>query len=244
MDKVISGQPWGMWGTTWLGALILAVFYSIQGLVAYAFAAAIVADQPGIAVEQLSTQVETNGQLWAVATCATGVLCTLLIFLLARIRRGISVRDYLGLRALPWRLLLAWLCVGMAVVMVVDGIMVLAGLNIIPVFWVDAYQTAVYLPLFWIALIVAAPVFEECLFRGFLFTGWSNTRLKSAGTVVLTSVLWTLMHAEYDIVHLMTVFAYGLVLGLARSRTGSLMAPLLIHGAINLVATVQITLLV
>ena len=100
------------------------------------------------------------------------------------------------------------------------------------------------LPLFWIALVIAAPLFEEFLFRGFLFSGWLNTRLRATGTILLTSALWTLIHVQYDVVQLLVVFVYGIVLGLARYRTGSLIAPLVIHGAINMIALLQVTLLV
>lgn len=239
-----DGQPWGPWITAGLGAFVLAIFILTQGLVSYAFATVVVAGQPSMGPEAIAEYLENNGQLWAIVTCATGVLCTSLILLLARLRRSIGVREYLGLRVLPWRSLLIWLGIGMVVIAAIDGAMLLAGQEIVSEFWISAYRTAAPLPLFWIALVIAAPVFEEFLFRGFLFSGWLNTRLGEAGTIFLTSVLWTLIHAEYEVVQLLVLFLYGIVLGLARSRTESLIAPLVIHGTINLVATVQLALLV
>lgn len=196
-----------------------------------------------MAPEELASHLESNGQLWALATCVTGVTCTLLILLLARIRKSIGVRNYLGLRVLPWRLVMTSLAIGIVVVAAIDGIMLLAGQEVIPEVWINAYQTANSLLLLWIALIIAAPLFEEFLFRGFLFSGWLNTKLKATGTILLTSALWTLVHVQYDLVHLLAIFVYGIVLGLARYRTRSLIAPLVIHGAINLAALVQVTLL-
>ena len=233
-------HPGGFWNTTGLGALVLAVFALIQVLVFFVFAEAILGEQPGVTVEELAT----NGHLMAVATCATGVVCTLLILLLTGIRRGIGVRDYLGLRLLPLRSVLAWLGIGIAVAIATDGIMLLVGRAIVPEFMTNIYRTATNLPLFWIALVIAAPLFEEFLFRGFLFSGWLNTRLRATGTILLTSALWTLIHVQYDVVQLLVVFVYGIVLGLARYRTGSLIAPLVIHGAINMIALLQVTLLV
>ena len=43
---------------------------------------------------------------------------------------------------------------------------------------------------------------------------------------------------------MLVVFVYGIVLGLSRHRTGSLVTPLAIHGVINLAATLQVALLV
>ena len=233
-------QPRGFWGTAGLGALVLAVFSLIQILVFFVFTEAILGESPGVPVEELVN----NGHLLAVSTCATGVLCPLLILLLARIRQGIGVRDYLGLRLLPWRSVLAWLGFGIAVAIATDGIMLFFGREIVPEFMINVYRTATNLSLLWIALVIAAPLFEEFLFRGFLFAGWLNTRLRATGTILLTSALWTLIHLQYDVVQLLVVFVYGIVLGLARYRTGSLIAPLVIHGAINLIALVQVTVLV
>ena len=134
--------------------------------------------------------------------------------------------------------------IGIAVAIATDGIMLLVGREIVPEFMTNIYRTATNLPLFWIALVIAAPLFEEFLFRGFLFSGWLNTRLRATGTILLTSALWTLIHVQYDVVQLLVVFVYGIVLGLARYRTGSLIAPLVIHGAINMIALLQVTLLV
>ena len=78
-----GGQPWGFWGTTGLGALILAVSVLIRILVAIVLAVPILVEQPDFAVEELFD----NGQFLAVSTCATGVLCPLLILFLARVRR-------------------------------------------------------------------------------------------------------------------------------------------------------------
>lgn len=237
-------KPWGFWGTTGLGALVFAIFLLVQGLIFYAFAQALQDGQSGIPMEELILQLESNGQAVALSTCATGILCTALILLLARVRRGIGVREYLGLQALPWRTLLAWLGIGIAVALASDLIMLLTGREVVREFMIEIYRTATNLPLLWIALVVAAPLFEEFLFRGFLFRGWLNTRLGATGTILLTSALWTAIHLQYDMVDLSVVFVYGILLGLARYRTGSLIAPLVIHGAINLAAIVQVMLAV
>ena len=223
-----------------LGALVLAVSVLIQYLIVFAFGEAILGARSGVTVEGLAN----NGHLLAVATCATGVLCPLLILLLAQVRQGIGVREYLGLRALPWRSLFDWVGIGIVVALATDGIMLVLEREIIPQFMIDIHGTAENLPLFWIALIVGAPLFEEFLFRGFLFRGWLDTRLRATGTILLTSALWTLIHVQYDAIQLLVVFVYGIVLGLARYRTGSLIAPLVIHGVINLLALIQVTLVV
>jgi membrane protease YdiL (CAAX protease family) len=44
-----------------------------------------------------------------------------------------------------------------------------------------------------IALALAAPVTEEIVFRGFLYRGFSESRIGVAGTIALT-VAWALIH--------------------------------------------------
>ena len=173
-----SATPWGFWGTAGLGLVVALAFLLIQGFVSGFFAASIMQAQPDIAQEDLMKQLEGNGLAIAVATCATGVLCTALVLLLARIRRGISVREYLALRFPPLRSLLVWLGVGLGVAAASEGLLLLLGEESVPEFMISAYQTAVYLPLFWVALVVAAPLFEEIFFRGFLFQGWSQSKLR------------------------------------------------------------------
>ena len=235
-----GGAPWGFWGTAGFAALTLVLFYLTQGLVAVGF---LIHEPPDIDPEQLATYLEGNGLFISIAVCVAGVVCTLTVLLLARLRRGISVREYLALRMPAGRSLLLWLGIAVAVVVAIDAILMLAGRDTVPEFMIKGYRSAVYLPLFWFTLVIAAPVSEEFLFRGFLFRGWMDSRLRATGTILLTSAIWCLIHIQYGFVELLVVFAYGIVLGFSRYRTGSLVTPLVIHGVINLGATLQVALL-
>jgi Type II CAAX prenyl endopeptidase Rce1-like len=53
----------------------------------------------------------------------------------------------------------------------------------------------------WIALVVAGPLNEELLFRGFLYRGWARSPRAVVPAVVAISMLWASIHApgyEYD----------------------------------------------
>lgn len=238
-----SGAPWSFWGTTGLTVLVMLLFFLVQTLVGFGFLYSVEYDQSGTDPEQTAQFMMGNGLLLAIATCITGVICTSAILLLARLRRGISVGDYLALTMPTGRSFLLWLGIAVAVVFATDAIRVLAGRDMVPEFLVEAYRSAVYPPLLWLALVIAAPVFEEFLFRGFLFRGWMETRLRETGTILLTSATWCLLHFHYDIAELLAVLALGIVLGYSRSRTGSLVTPLVIHALVNLLAIMQVALL-
>jgi len=94
-----------------------------------------------------------------------------------------------------------------------------------------------------LAFCVAAPISEELFARGFLYRGWSESFLKPAGAILLSSLAWTVLHIQYDLFFLGEVFSIGVLFGYLRYRTGSLWLTILLHGLNNLAATLQTILL-
>ena len=108
----------------------------------------------------------------------------------------------------------------------------------------QVYQTAGFPPLLWLAVVVAAPLAEETFFRGFLFKGILHSRLSGAGAVVLTALIWAVIHQQYDLYGVANVFAAGLLFGYARLRTNSIYPCLLMHTLMNLIATIQVATII
>jgi membrane protease YdiL (CAAX protease family) len=90
-----------------------------------------------------------------------------------------------------------------------------------------------------IAFCVAAPMSEEFFARGFLYRGWSESSLRPAGAIVLSSLAWTSLHLQYDWFFFGEVFSIGLLFGYLRYRTNSTWLTVVLHGFNNLAATVQ-----
>lgn len=84
-----------------------------------------------------------------------------------------------------------------------------------------------------IAAVVLAPIWEELTFRGFLLSALAKTRLGFWPAAVISSVLWTALHAGYSWPGLVSVFLAGLGLSWIMKRTGSMKAVILAHAAIN-----------
>ena len=61
---------------------------------------------------------------------------------------------------------------------------------------------------------------------------------------MVTALVWAAIHWHYDFYGIATVFAIGLLLGWARLRTGSLTLTIALHAAFNLVAMLELVLLV
>ena len=80
------------------------------------------------------------------------------------------------------------------------------------------------------SIILAAPLAEEFLFRGVLFSGLSNSYVGRAGAVVITSALWSLAHAgPAPWINVGLIFIMGLVLGILLLRFGSLWVTIACH---------------
>ena len=102
------------------------------------------------------------------------------------------------------------------------------------------YSKAVPVWMISIVFIVGAPIAEELLFRGYLYSQLINTKLGMYGTIIFTSLLWTGLHAQYDFDILISIFFLGLVLGYVRYRHDSVYLAIVIHAIHNIQATIYI----
>lgn len=89
-------------------------------------------------------------------------------------------------------------------------------------------------------IAVGAPLSEELLFRGFLFSALAKTRLGLVGTALVTTVLWTVLHMGYSVYGLVEVLGIGLFLCWILVRTGSLWMTILCHGIYNSVVAIAL----
>jgi membrane protease YdiL (CAAX protease family) len=80
---------------------------------------------------------------------------------------------------------------------------------------------------------IGAPLSEELLFRGFLQSALARTRIGFWWAALITTVLWTTLHAGYSAVGLFEVFLIGLFFSWLLWRTGSLWVPIFCHAAYN-----------
>jgi membrane protease YdiL (CAAX protease family) len=234
----LTPQPWGLLGTVAWGTAGVVTWFMVQFVVVIAFIAWGDAAAPG-SVDP--AKLAHDGFLLAVVTILAGPAWAGVSALAARMR-GWTVRDYLAL-VMPRRSEILFGIACLAALLIAFDLLTLAfGRDVVPRFMRDAYvsaRSANSLVLFFIAVVVVAPIAEEITFRGFLFRGLSATWLGVAGTTVLTSAAWASMHVQYDWVTLGQIFLIGLLLGWLRWASGSTLLTILLHVLANLAATVQ-----
>ena len=85
----------------------------------------------------------------------------------------------------------------------------------------------------WLSAFLVPTLSEELLFRGLLLPALAKSRLGIAGAAIVSSVLWTSLHANYSLTGLAEVFIAGLLFAWLLWRTGSLRVPILCHGLYN-----------
>ena len=236
--------PWGAWATVGWGVVILIAFFIFQGFVYLGFIAVEAVRNPDLSFDAMVKSIGMNGFVISVTSCVTTPLSIGLIVLFVWLRQGPSVNRYLGLNAVMLRTMLMWLAILILFALASDSLTRLLGRPIVPEFMVQIYETASVAPLLWIALIVAAPLFEEIFFRGFLFEGFQHSKLGPIGTVLLTSLGWTVLHLQYGAYELVTIFLLGILFGVARLKAKSIYPPLAMHALFNLFAMVQLSSLV
>jgi hypothetical protein len=226
--------------TLGLSLLGLLVFVAVQLGVMALFAALVLG--PVAADAPLLSAGANFGLVLAVSTHGTALTGLLLIALWVRLRGTLTLRDYLAWHWPRPRVLLGWLGAALVLVAASEGLTWLFDRPPLPDFMVVAYDTAVFRPLLWLAIVIAGPLFEELFFRGFLYAGLAAARVGAAGAIVVSALVWTAIHTQYDVFDLGVLFASGLALGWARQHSGSVITSVAMHALWNLIAMVQVHL--
>ncbi|HXH46417.1 MAG TPA: type II CAAX endopeptidase family protein [Bradyrhizobium sp.] len=229
-------RVWKFWGTALWGLFIFVAMFGGQ-----IGAVLLVAVQRGLPMDLASLQVVGREPQTLALSVIMGLPATLAaVWLAIRIKKA-SFVDYLALHWPSWKQLLFG-AVGLILIVLLWETMSRAlGREATPGFMTDLLKSgrdkgAALSLLF--AFGVAAPMSEEILARGFLYRGWSASFLRASGAILLSSLVWTIVHLQYDLYFLAEVFCIGLWFGYMRYRAGSLWLTILLHALNNLTAVV------
>ena len=88
-----------------------------------------------------------------------------------------------------------------------------------------------------------APIFEELVFRGFIFARLQRSVLGKSGALILTSLIFTLIHSQYQGIELFALFTFAILLGLIRIKTNNIKYCILIHALNNTLSLMALYLL-
>jgi membrane protease YdiL (CAAX protease family) len=228
---------WKFWGTTLWGLFVFAAMFVGQIAVVVWFV--LRRDGPFDFAGAIHV---VGGGLTISLSVIMGLPAVAAALWIATRLSGTPFPDYLALRGTSWK---NFLIGGVALGILVMGWDLLSratGREVEPGFMAEVLQSARADGALWllvIAFCVAAPVSEELFARGFLYRGWSETFLRPAGAILLSSAAWTALHLQYDWFFFGEVFSIGLLLGYLRYRFHSTWLTIFVHGLNNLAALMQ-----
>jgi membrane protease YdiL (CAAX protease family) len=240
-------RPLSGWATVGWAALAFFAWLAAEALVLIAFLARWVASNPGVPIDV--DKVAHDAYVVSIAAIVSmAVQCGVVIFAIRRTQQPLA--EYLGLVRRP-RLREVVFCLASVAVLLVasDLLSLLIGHDLVPPFMVKVYEAArdagaPAILLLLIAAVVAAPIGEEIMFRGFLFRGWAPTTLGVTGTIVVTSAIWAAIHVQYDWFGIAQVFCLGLLFGWVRARSGSTLLTMMMHAVCNIAATAETAVII
>lgn len=232
---------WGFWPTLGFSVLIGAVNGMASMLAVFiALDVALLSDPDLNWTDYIFSEFGTEFNAVIVFSIIfSGAVSLLLIGALIKARYGASIKEYLALKPLPFRTIgqLILLTVALALL---SGL-IDAAFRESPGGATGSVFQGVWPVFAWLAAVGMAPFFEEALFRGFMFRGFSGTRYGTALAVGLPAAWWGLLHVQYGGFDQAVIISLGIVLGIVRWKTGSLWGPITVHAVWNAIAMIQVS---
>lgn len=229
------GTPWEFWPTIGFSVGIAILYIVAQGIAAVCWVL-----MSGLSLDVFSRPEELTheGGVIAYATLASTVVGVGFCLLFARMRAGITLKEYFAWQWPTARVAAKWTAAFIFYLMACSLASSFLDTSTTEEF-ARAIQevSGVTKLMLWIALYVGAPVTEELFFRGFLFVGIQRSRLGGVGAIVITTALFALIHVQYDFQGLLMVSAAGVFFGLVRHKSNSLPLCMALHSLMNVIAT-------
>jgi len=231
-------RPWTWWWIVAASIVVALAYLGVQVAAVFAVAVWDLATTPEFDAEKWGASAGFNGVVLSAATLASAVVCIPLVRWLAG-RRESAPWTFLGFRPVGCRaILIACGAIG-TFIAITDPLNVWLGRPLVPPFMLEAYATARVPALLFLAVAIAAPVTEELAFRGLLFGALRARGISIGVTVAVTSVLFAVIHTQYDAWDMSLVFLMGLLFAGARAQFNSVIPSMAMHGFANAVAFME-----
>ena len=212
---------------------LIVLFFTLQGAIAIILITASMHAAPPNVIEREILRLQQNGDMISVVATLSSPLCVAALFGVVKLKSGATIPDTLALGTPPGRAMARWLGAMLALAIALDALSLALGKPVVPEFQHTVWRTASDKAYLAIAVIVAAPLVEELIFRGFLLTGLMDTGLRPMGAVIVAAAAWACVHTQYDLYGMVSIFAMGVLLGMARVRTGFTLVPMAMHALAN-----------
>jgi membrane protease YdiL (CAAX protease family) len=246
-NPIETPKVWGA-GLTWVFSISLLLIFAVIQSAVFIFAAIPILNErhpDGFNALKMVTDTEselytlqTHGGVISWVSICSGILTALLILLVIKLKRGSTIKHYLALRAPAIKQIALWLGVMILLIVSLEFLTVNVE-SFESSFMSDIILTTTSLPILFLGIGIIGPIFEEILFRGFMFKGL-ETAWGGHAAVWITTFIFTTIHMQYSLEVLLLLFPLGLMMGYSRMISGSLWVPILLH-IVNNCAAIALT---
>lgn len=225
-------EPWGYVMTVGWTVLAFIVSAGIAVICLYA----LFGSDPLAAIEKTD-----DGAVISAVTISSSIVQIAMLMLAVQLKHW-PIDKYLGLILPPRLVIIRALIVMVVLLVVIEGVITLLGYNTVPPFQINSYRSAKaagWLPGLFAAVVLFAPLSEEIVFRGFLYRGFVRRPGHEPFAIIITTLIWTMAHIQYDLLGMMQIFVMGILLGAVRWWSGSTTLTILMHVVANVLATIE-----
>lgn len=243
-DPPHAGEPYGILGlcVSLVAILALALVVTLAICGAAALAASLAFGWPYVHGFLLDATTPQQGEgtaplrLVLFVAVAAYIAVAVAILALARWRGGADWRKLIGFTAMAWRGdRLLWAVAAAALVYSIAATAALSYFYPKSQSWFELPDDRKAELLLFFLAIVLAPVTEELLFRGWIYTGL-RFALGFWPAALISAALFGFAHYEGTHLYALAVFPIGIALAFIRERTGSVKGSMLFHAANNFLA--------
>lgn len=220
-------------GVVGLIVMVVVAFFASQLIGLYAAAKLIVADADELNIGELLLLGGSHGTAVSVSVIISFVLLTLLTWLVVRskVNSTQQVFAYLG-----WRRFSRY-----TAMQALSLLLIFTVLNEFLSVYFERDPMDFVTPLFastdskWLliwVIVLVAPLYEELVFRGLLWTAIAEQFDRRRGIILasmVTSLLFAFIHQQYQLYEMATIMVLALIFCYARVKSGSILLPMLLH---------------
>ncbi|MBF2719563.1 CPBP family intramembrane metalloprotease [Psychrobacter sp. NG254] len=179
-----------------------------------------------------------GGNDGTVVSLSIMVGCVLLLaasIFIIRLKGG-DWRQYLAIK--PFSLSVGMGMLGLLLIFMIVSQVLTYLLDMTPLDFVDPlYQSVSSVWLLVFAMVIVAPIYEEVVFRGILWSAIAEqftapSYSANYGAIVasmITSLIFAIIHVQYGIYEISTIVVLALIFCYARIKSGSLLLPIVLH---------------
>ena len=219
---------WGVGYTLLISLIVFSVFGLVQSLIVFF-----------LSKVNYDLDVETIAYTYLGSISVISSLLALFCLLAFIKVKRIDIKKYLNLSFPKINLVLFFIFLSFSLMFLMELVSNKYPEMFKTDFVIESYKNTNSIFLLYLGVGLCGPFFEECLFRGFLFKGLENSNIGGYGAVIISSILFSLVHLQYGLwIIILMIFPMALLLGYSRLKSGSLLLPIIIHVLNNILTCI------